>query len=375
MKKANQVNQIVQPLRVQQMGGSFQVEIISDPSVKQNLFGWLSAHEIGPESTFRFSAQLDSRKMGVIRNAPMMTAKRPGFARSGYLCFYPPLKVAIFVEDSDHRKDQEVVRPPKTTIMRMRHSPAIYNSGGSVFAATLNVSDSTLWIEDVLVWEGQPIWKTQPFSRRWTQLKSWFENDWTEDPNLQRGLIVKPRNPQPLESFQSEPGDVWEFIPEDAGKRRLLWKDKRLSKMVISSYPQKEMPKNTKYHGQKHDNKGKEVTIATAVVTPLVQVGILDTYFPTLPSPEEQNDNVKIAIAKKALSGPDVYTLHTADSHELGIAVIRKMALSLAMRTHCTEATRVRVEWNSSFERWEIVDVNVSRKASFKNAFDNKNND
>ena len=148
--------------------------------------------------------------------------------------------------------------------------------------------------------------------------------------------------------------------------------------MVISSYPQKEMPRNTKYHGQKYDNKTAvtgAVGAVTAVTGPIVQVGILDTYFPTLPSPEEQNDNIKIAIAKKALSGPDVYTLHTSDSHELGIAVIRKMALSLAMRTHCTEATRVRVEWNLSFERWEIVDVNVSRKASSRNAFNNKNND
>ena len=100
---------IQMPIKLQQWGGAFQVEVISDPSVKQTLFGWLSTHEIGPESSFRFSAQLDSKKMGVIRNAPMMLAKRPGSARTGYLCFYPPLKVAIFIEDAEHRKFQEVV--------------------------------------------------------------------------------------------------------------------------------------------------------------------------------------------------------------------------------------------------------------------------
>lgn len=356
---------IQMPVKVVQWGGSFQVEVISDPSVKQSLFGWLSTHTIGPETPFRFSNQLDSKKMGVLRNAQMMLVKRPGSARSGYLCFYPPLKVAIFVEDVDHRKNQEVVRPPRTAILRMRHSPAIYNSGGSVFAATMNVSDSTLWIEDILVWEGRQVWTTQTFSKRWSTLKAWFENDWTEDVNLQRGLIIKPQCPKPLESFSSEPGDVWEFIPEDAGRRRLMWKDKRLSKMVLPSYPQKVQPTNKRPYKSVEQKPVEQITEAPAIV----QVGVLDTYFPSLP---KENDGSLVAIAKKE-SGPDVYSLYSHEMTPLGIAVIRKMALSLAMRTHCQESTRVRVEWNSSFDRWEIVDVNVNRGVSAADAFVNKN--
>jgi len=358
---------IQQPIRLQQWGGSFQVEVISDPSVKQTLFGWLSAHTLGPESQFRFSAQLDSKKMGVLKHASLMLAKRPGSARTGYLCFYPPLKVAIFIEEAENRKFQDVVKPPRTAIVRMRHSPAIYNSGGSVFAATMNVSDSTLWIEDVLVWEGQQIIDTQPFSKRWTMLKSWFENDWTEDVNLQRGLIIKPRCPQPLESFSSEPGDVWEFIPEDAGRRRLMWKDRRLTKMVISSYPQKEQPIKKRYNNYNTPSEQKPIEPIKEV--PVVQVGVLDSYFPSLP---QENDGSLIALAKKE-SGPDVYSLHSSDSKPLGMAVLRKMALSLAMRTHCQDTTRVRVEWNTNFDRWEIVDVNVNRSPCSFNAFNNKN--
>jgi hypothetical protein len=294
----------------------------------------------------------------------MMVAKRPGSARTGYLCFYPPLKVAIFVEDVEKRRDQDIIRPPRTAILRMRHSPSIYNSGGSVFAATLNVSDSTLWIEDVLVYQGAKLWSSQPFSRRWSLLKTWFETEWTEDVNLQRGLIIKPCQPMPLVSFTSEPGDVWEFIPEDAGRRRLMWKDKRLTKMVISSYPQKEKPHVQRYQPQppKQDEPVQQNT---------VKVGILDTYFPSLPMP---NDGSLIAVAKKE-TGPDVYSLYSAESTNLGIAVIRKMALSLEMRKYNqeTQGVRVRVEWCPSFDRWEILDVNVSRNTSHKVAFDSTN--
>jgi hypothetical protein len=360
MRKA--IIALQQSLRVTQMGGAFQVEIISDPSVKQNLFGWLSTQDIGPESTFRFSNQLDSKKLGVLRSAPMMLAKRPGSARSGYLCFYPPLKVAIFVEDIDYRKDQPVIKPPRAFILRMRHSPSIYNAGGSVFAVTLHVSDSILWLEDVLVWNGQPIWMTHSFSKRWLILKSWLENDWSEDPNLQRGLIIKPRQPLPLSSFLSEPGDVWEFIPEDAGKRKLMWKDKRLMPVSISSYPQKDIPRKSR---QKSEVKEEE----SVKPTPVVQVGILDSYFPSLP---QENDGSLIAMAKKE-TGPDVYSLYSAEGTNLGLAVIRKMTLSLSMRKHCNEThTKVRVEWCSAFDRWEILDVNVNRVLSTDNAFNNK---
>lgn len=349
------------PVKIQRWGGAFQVEVVSDPSVKQALFGWMSAQELGPQSTWRFSNMLDSKKIGVIRHAQLAVVKRPGPTRSGYLCFYPPLKVAIFVEDVEQRK-QEESRSPRIAILRMRHSPSIYNSGGSVFAATLVVSDSTLWIEDVLVWQGQNIWKTHTFSKRWSVLKDWFEQDWSEDEVLQRGLIIKPRCPEPLTKFNPQPGDVWEFIPEDAQKRRLLWKDRRNPPVVLYNYPQKPLPpKQPRHHHtivkQEKPEEAQKNTI---------QVGILDTYFPTLPQP---NDGSLIAVAKKDMGGPDVYSLFAAEMVPLGIAVIRKLTISHAMRKYCVDKTFVKVEWNSSFDRWEIVDVNISNSPSPAAAF------
>ena len=347
------------PVKVQRWGGAFQVENISDPSVKQELFGWMANHEMGPQSQWRFSVSLDSKKMGVLRNAYMTCSKRPGPARSGYLCFYPPMKVAIFVEDVERRGQEQEPRPPRTAILRMRHSPHVYATGGAIFAATLAISDSTLWLEDVLMAQGKNIWMDHTFSRRWQLLQNWFTQDWSEDLALQRGLAIKPREIVPLELFKSEAGDVWEFIPEEAQRRRFIWKDKRLQPVTLSSYPQK--PQQIKQRPQYQQKAAKEEPVK---VEP-TKVGILDTYFPSLPSAD---DGSLIALAKKDLSGPDVYTLWSSDGKQLGIAVIRKMVISLEMRKH-PESVRVRVTWNSSFDRWEITDVDVSAATCAFSAF------
>ena len=350
------------PLKIQSWGGAFQVEVISDPSVKQELFGWMSVLELGPQSQWRFSNSLDSKKLSVIKHAPMFLAKRPGNARSGYLCFYPKLKVAIYVEDTEFRKDADVQRIPKVSIVRLRHSLSIYNGGGSVFAVTLSLSDSTLWVEDIIVHEGRNIWKTHTFTSRWSILKSWFESDWTEDLYLQRGLLIKPRQPDNLASFFPEPGSVWDFIPDEANRRRLLFKDRRIEKVVLSSYPQK--PSQIKQRPDKTTRKEEPVKNEIKEA-PITQAGILDTYFPTLHAVEGSI----IALAKREPAGPDVYSLFTAENENMGLAVIRKMMLSLAMRTHCAEKIKVKVEWNSSFDRWEIIEVNVAASVSPKSAF------
>jgi hypothetical protein len=354
------MSQIQAPVKIQRWGGAFQVEVVSDPSVKQALFGWMSAQELGPQSAWRFANMVDSKKLGVIRHAQMTVAKRSGPSRSGFLCFYPPLKVAIFVEEGEQRHHEEK-RSPRVAILRMRHSPSIYNGGGAIFAATLVVADSTLWIEDVLTWQGQNVWATQSFSRRWALLKSWFEQDWSEDEVLQRGLIIKPRQPQALVNFKPQPGDVWEFIPEDAARRRLMWKDRRNAPMVLSSYPQKPQPPRQPRHTQPVKAEPEpEIPKNT------IQIGILDTYFPSLP---QANDGSLIAVAKKDMSGPDVYSLFSAERNPLGIAVIRKLQISHAMRKYCTDTTLVKVMWNNSFDRWEIVEVNMANAASPGDAF------
>ena len=341
------------PIKVQRWGGAFQVENISDPSVKQELFGWMAAHDVGPQTNWRFAVPLDSKKLSVLKSAKMYASKRPGPARSGYLCFYPKMKVAVFVEDAERRPNQEEQRPPRTAVLRMRHNPSVYNNNGTIFAATLAVSDSTLWLEDVLVHEGKNLWTEESFSNRWQVLKNWYHREWSEDLALQRGLSIKPRQIQSLESFKSEPGDIWEFLPEDSNRRRFVWKDKRLQNVVLPSYPQKPKPQHTKNPHHVKPVQQEEVPKHSEPE----KIGILDTYFPALPV---ANDGSLYAMAKKDTSGgPDVYSLYSSDNKYLGIAAIRRMQISLQMRKH-TEQVVVKVEWNSSFDRWEIVDVDLA---------------
>jgi hypothetical protein len=357
----SKLTKVQQPVKIQNWGGAFQVEVISDPSVKHSLFGWMSALNFGYQSNWRFSNLLDSKKLSVLKHSHMYVSKRPGNTRTGYLCFYSPLKVAIFVEDVEKNKNlpEDKQRVPRIAILRMRHSPSVYNNNGSIFAASLVVSDSTLLLEDILIWQGLNIWETECFSKRWQLLKEWIENDWCEDETLQRGLIIKPRKPANLSLFKSNIGDIWEFIPEDAGKRRLIWRDKRHEKMVLSNYPQK-APVIKQIHT-------KPIIVPEVITEPVIQKGILDTYFPSLPC---ATDGSLIAIAKKVPeAGPDVYTLYDADTGSLGSALIRKMTISLAMRTHCKDTINVKVEWNTSFDKWEIVDVDVRLQISPASAF------
>ena len=83
----------------------------------------------------------------------------------------------------------------------------------------------------------------------------------------------------------------------------------------------------------------------------------------------QANDGSLIAVAKKDMGGPDVYSLFAAEMAPLGIAVIRKLNISHAMRKYCVVKTFVKVEWNSSFDRWEIVDVNISNSPSPASSF------
>jgi hypothetical protein len=307
---------------------------------------------------------LDSKKLSVLKHSQMYVAKRPGTARTGYLCFYNPLKVAIFVEDAEKNRNlpEDKQRAPRVAILRMRHSPSVYDNGGTIFAATLVVSDSTLFLEDILIWKGANVWQTNPFSERWNMLKDWIENDWCEDVTLQRGLIIKPRKPMRLDSFKTNVGDTWEFIPEDAGRRRLLWRDKRHDKVVLSNYPQKApLPKET---------RRPVALVVEEIVAPAEKKGILDTYFPCLPC---ATDGSLIALARKVPeAGPDVYTLYDSNKGSLGQALIRKMTISLAMRSLCTDSVNVKVEWNSSFDKWEIADVDVRLQLSEPSAFTKK---
>ena len=107
--------------------------------------------------------------------------------------------------------------------------------------------------------------------------------------------------------------------------------------------------------------------VVESLVEPVVQKGILDTYLPSLPN---ASDGSLIALAKKvAEAGPDVYNLYNAKMGLLGPALIRKMAISLAMRTLCVSSVNVKVEWNTSFDKWEIVDVDVRLQLSDPDSF------
>jgi hypothetical protein len=204
---------------------------------------------------------------------------------------------------------------------------------GTVFMAYRQ--QQTLVLEDVLVWKGGLVWTSKTFPERWFLLNTFFTNHVALDPAFQR-LSVKPVTfvqAAAPPAFDSK--SVLEWIPHAPGQRRLLF-----------------VP------------NGEEVVPVEPVALQSVVVERLRAAMtlPTVASPPLQvrpqvTQSVGTTIlAKRDPSGPDVFQLWRG-SESLGMALIRTMAISKALRLAKGEEIPVEAVLNNKFHKWEIINV------------------
>jgi hypothetical protein len=62
-----------------------------------------------------------------------------------------------------------------------------------------------------------------------------------------------------------------------------------------------------------------------------------------------------IAVATREAGGPELWSLTSAEGASLGRALIRKMAVSSALRAAPGKTIRVEVVWVPSFGKWEVT--------------------
>jgi hypothetical protein len=108
------------------------------------------------------------------------------------------------------------------------------------------------------------------------------------------------------------PEGTWELQSDQAGQRRLYW---------IAGRPEQTPP-------------------APVAPTP-----------PKVPVIKQAGPLIATATRD---SGPDQWQLASADGVKLGRALIRKMAISSALREVASKTAAVEVEWNGIFEKWEV---------------------
>ena len=198
----------------------------------------------------------------------------------------------------------------------MRVDPAVYETEGIVFAATLVPSEKAIIVEDMLMYKGFPSFYKQGFSKRWLKTQESLQEDVFADEDLMGGLKVRLRVVEPLAELQSL--GVSEIIPEEAGRRRYLW------------------------IGRAQDStESKQVSIPLFVPDELPQVV----------------DNT--AIATKG-AFPDQYFLTRVSGEKMGMAIVQDPGVSKEMRikTKTNPQFKVRVKESAEFAgSWEILSI------------------
>lgn len=184
-------------------------------------------------------------------------------------------------------------------ILRMRFSDTVLRNGAVFSCYWEQGSKNTLVLEDLLAYNNQPLWQTQTFAQRCEILRQ-VCNEFQPDGILQ-GFEVRLAEYMALDQLQTPTDrDVVEFVPNVANSKRLIW----------------------------------------------------------LPVEEANCGEQKITMLAKreTLIGPDIFTLWRGDSR-IGMAAVRTIAISSALRLKSGEEFEVQTVWNKMFERHEIVGV------------------
>lgn len=194
--------------------------------------------------------------------------------------------------------------------------PGLCSHGPTVCLANLLKAESVLQIEDILVRNGRDLWSAAKFSARWEELRAF----WAQLPADQPLLGITPRIVQPLTLDQwhvSYDGSLSWIIQSDCSRApRWFWWD-TVTPVDRKAYQPPALKR-----------------------APVVSVRVC-------------------ALAKPymKLLLPDTYMLYAQDGAEIGIAGIRALAVSQAMRQIPAGGLPVEVQWDEDFNKYQILQI------------------
>lgn len=284
----------------------------------------MNADEVAPLHTAldplrRSPVPLQSKHIHALKRGQWWALRRPvERARQGLLCVWPEKQVCVYVSGDSPTPRFPV---PRTALLRLRLDPQFLRPGTglTVFAATLCPVARRLWVEDVLVWKGRDVFAEESFQTRWCLAAQWLEHSCLVEPALVGGLEFALARWSALD--QVHPEGVWMLQSDEAGRRALMW-NATATATTAAAAPAAVEP-------------GSPLPFASA---PVLHVGPL------------------MAIASRE-TGPDQWSLTSADGVSLGRALVRTLELSEVLRSVRGGRTVVEVGWHDGFKKWEVKSV------------------
>jgi hypothetical protein len=311
-------------IKVQTVGDDLRLPCFVNPADTTDL---LTAMEPLRKTSMPFQ----SKHLPALKRNTWYALKRPADkSRTGLLCVWPTERCCVYISGEPVSPKRPV---PRVILLRLRVDPQFFahKAGATVFAATLCPAKRTLWMEDTLMWKGRNV--EEPFSVRYRMAEQWLEHYCIQDSRLIGGLELELAPWSALTDVSPE--GVWELQSDDIGRKRLLWiANMRDPTPVLAGVSSAAAPPVLELS-------------APVTTSPVPTAAAAATSAPTLVV------SSLVAIATRE-NGPDQWVLTSADGVSLGRALIRTMAVSSQLRSFASGTTRVDVEWNATFGKWEI---------------------
>jgi len=215
---------------------------------------------------------------------------------------------------------------------------------GTVFMAYKQ--QQTLVLEDVIVWKGVLVWTSKTFPERWFLLNKFFTNHVTLDAAFQRLKPVTFVPPTTIPAFDAK--SVLEWIPHAPGQRRLLF--------VPNGDAEPVQTEPAALQSVVAERLRVVLSPPIPVAANTVSTTVTTVTTVTRPQAAATQSVGTTILAKRDPSGPDVFQLWRG-SEALGMALIRTMAISKALRLAKGEEIPVEAVLNNKFHKWEIINV------------------
>ncbi len=197
--------------------------------------------------------------------------------------------------------------------------PNFCQKGATICLANILAGESTLQIEDLLIYEGIDLWSNKVFSDRWNKLSEFWNRLPADQPLLAfKTRIVKPLS---LSEWQQhyDPSIYWIIQPNHSKAPRWFWKD-TVTPLKVNNF----IPPTLK-------RSAELITLLSAKCIPYTKTNL-----------------------------PDIYNLVSQEGNIIGFGSISSISLSLELRNKASDKMDgfpVEVKWNDEFSKYDIMRI------------------